>query len=147
MRPGGVARLRQAARNVTESESHGHMLHYLYDEGHTIEEGAVYAPKQWTANCGAGGDVGAVSSSYSLKCMVPFVAHSGFSRTSLVYEVEEKGGEEINGCLLSGWCADRSHGICHNDIGAYRAIAHWFESVLRMASRCVESWCAAWHRK
>ena len=94
-------------------------------------------------SCGAGGDFGAVSSNCSLKCLVPFVAHSGFSRTSLVCEVEEKGGEEINGCLLSGWSADLSHGICHKDIGAYRAVAHWFESVVRMACRCVESWCVA----
>ena len=118
------------------------MAHHTCDEGHAVEEVCCKHP----VSCGAGGDFGAVSSNCSMKCM-PFVAHSGFSRASLVYEVEEKGSEEINGCLLSGWSADLSHGICHRDIGAYRAIVHWFESVVRMASRCVESWGAAWHQK
>ena len=44
-----------------------------------------------------GGDFGAVSSSYLLKCTVPFVAHSGFSRTSLVYEVEGREGKRSMG--------------------------------------------------
>ena len=47
----------------------------------------MLAPTLWTVSCGAGGDFGAVSSSYSLKCTVPFAIHSGSSRTCLVYEI------------------------------------------------------------
>ena len=94
----------------------GRLMHYSYDEGHKVEGRVVYAHELWTVSWSVGGDFGAVSSSYSLKCTVPL---------SLTLD---------------------SHGRV-NDFGAYRAIAHWSEGVVRMACRCVESCGAKWHLK
>ena len=46
-------------------------VHPSCDGGHTVEEGVLYAPTQWTVSCDAGGTFGAVSSCYPLKCTVP----------------------------------------------------------------------------
>ena len=57
-------------RNDTGKIPFGHGAS-LVRWGHTVEEGVLYAPTQWTVSCDAGGAFGAVSSCYPLKCTMP----------------------------------------------------------------------------
>ena len=102
------------------------MATWSYDEGHKFDGRAVHAPELWTVSWSVGGDFGAVSPScyWNARCRLSLTLASHGRVLSAWWKV----GRRRDQWVSSLW-------LVSNDVGACRAIAHWYESVLRMTSR------------